>query len=338
VGECLDYLAPGTDLELVCDDSTGTLIPPAGPPPDTAAPETSITSGPSNPTTSRSASFALEASEVDCTFEVRLDGGAWKPASGVPANGAGVTTCSHEETGLSLAAHTLEARASDSAANVDPTPATHPWTVQADFPSIEEVVFSAATSDSLNLTVNLPDTTGDADELLVGIFARVDAAFTSIPGFTILTQEMFNNLAVAVAWRDTDGSEGSSVVATASNTRQGAAQVYRIKGWDGKTAPAWARNTGQSFTTPYTPPVLDPAGWGTEKTLWIASAAFNAAGSITGYPAGYGSTQFVKAGFGVMIGTCSLEAETASQDPGNFTGTGGFGAWRCHTIAVRPAS
>ena len=85
---------------------------------DTAAPETSITSGPADPTVETDAVFVFEANQAGSTFECSLDGAAF---------GA----CSSPETylGLSPGAHLFEARAIDPAGNVDPAPASWGWTI-----------------------------------------------------------------------------------------------------------------------------------------------------------------------------------------------------------------
>ena len=51
----------------------GTVTPPA----DTTAPQTTITSGPADPTTSTSATFAFTSSEAGSTFECKMDAGAY---------------------------------------------------------------------------------------------------------------------------------------------------------------------------------------------------------------------------------------------------------------------
>ena len=62
----------------------------AVPPPDTTAPDTTITGGPSGTATSGDASFTFTASEAGSTFECRLDAGSWagaplrRPTSGSP--------------------------------------------------------------------------------------------------------------------------------------------------------------------------------------------------------------------------------------------------------------
>jgi hypothetical protein len=87
---------------------------------DTAAPDTTITNGPAASTTDTSAAFSFTSSENSSTFECRLDGGPW-------------TACStpNAYNSLAVGAHTFDVRATDTAGNVDPTPATLAWTVTA---------------------------------------------------------------------------------------------------------------------------------------------------------------------------------------------------------------
>jgi hypothetical protein len=91
---------------------------------DTDPPETTISSAPPAVTASPDASFAFSADEAGSTFECSLDGGAYTP-------------CSTPQSYSSLAAgaHTFSVRATDGAANTDPTPAAHPWTIDATAPS-----------------------------------------------------------------------------------------------------------------------------------------------------------------------------------------------------------
>ena len=85
---------------------------------DTLAPDTTITSGPSGTTTSRTASFSFTANPTGGTFQCRLDS-------------ASFASCSSPKIYLllSFASHTFQVRAIDSAGNTDPTPASRTWTV-----------------------------------------------------------------------------------------------------------------------------------------------------------------------------------------------------------------
>jgi hypothetical protein len=90
---------------------------------DATAPETTITSAPSDPADSTVASFAFASSETGATFQCRLDGGAW-------------TGCTSPLTyaGLAEGPHTFDARATDAVGNTDSTPASHTWRVDTAAP------------------------------------------------------------------------------------------------------------------------------------------------------------------------------------------------------------
>jgi hypothetical protein len=92
----------------------------SAPPPDTTAPVTTISSGPSGATTATTASLAFSSSESGSTFQCKLDSGSW----------AGCTS-PKSYSGLSVAAHTFSVRATDAADNTDASPATRTWTVEA---------------------------------------------------------------------------------------------------------------------------------------------------------------------------------------------------------------
>ena len=85
---------------------------------DVTAPETTIESGPTDPTAETDAVFTFSADEASATFECRLDGGAW-------------AACASPETvtGLAPGAHVFEVRAVDPAGTADASPAAHAWTV-----------------------------------------------------------------------------------------------------------------------------------------------------------------------------------------------------------------
>ena len=95
----------------------------AGTPDDSAAPDTSLTSGPSGTTSSTTASFAFSSSEPSSTFECKLDAGAYAAC-----------TSPKDYSGLAVGSHTFSVRATDAARNTDATPATRTWTIQGSTP------------------------------------------------------------------------------------------------------------------------------------------------------------------------------------------------------------
>lgn len=96
---------------------------------DTTPPDTQLTSAPPNPDSNPGPSFEFIGTDdftfpADLSFECQLDGG-------------GFAACASPKTyaGLNPGSHTFEVRAKDSAGNVDPTPATHAWTINAAGPT-----------------------------------------------------------------------------------------------------------------------------------------------------------------------------------------------------------
>jgi hypothetical protein len=85
---------------------------------DLSAPETTISSGPSDPTTDTFADFVFDSSEAGSTFQCELDGG-----------GFSACTSPHNYSSLGAGSHTFSVYATDAAGNVDPTPATFTWTI-----------------------------------------------------------------------------------------------------------------------------------------------------------------------------------------------------------------
>jgi hypothetical protein len=105
---------------------------------DTSAPETAITSAPTDPTNATSASFSFTSTESGSMFECRLDGGAWASC-----------TAPRAFAGLTEVPHTFDVRATDPAGNTDPDPATRSWTVDLTAP---ETTITATPADPSKLT------------------------------------------------------------------------------------------------------------------------------------------------------------------------------------------
>ena len=85
-----------------------------------AEPETTIGSGPTNPTINTSANFTFSSNETGSTFECQLDGG-----------GFSVCTSPKGYSDLSEGTHTFEVRAIDVLGNSDLSPASFSWTIDA---------------------------------------------------------------------------------------------------------------------------------------------------------------------------------------------------------------
>ncbi len=94
---------------------------------DTTPPNTSITQAPAASTTATTAAFSFVSSESRSTFACKLDRGNWRRC-----------TSPRSYSSLALGAHQFQARATDAAGNVDKTPATYTWTVEATPPPVVE--------------------------------------------------------------------------------------------------------------------------------------------------------------------------------------------------------
>jgi chitodextrinase len=93
-------------------------------PADTTPPETTIGSGPVGTAASPSASFTFSASEAGARFDCALDAAPFAACSSP-----------HTYSGLTAGEHTFLVRATDTAGNSDPTPATRTWAVLAPAPA-----------------------------------------------------------------------------------------------------------------------------------------------------------------------------------------------------------
>lgn len=119
---------------------------------DTTPGDTTITSGPAQPSAVSNAIFTFTATESGSTFECRLDGGAWSACpSGMPYNQ------------LPDGSHTFEVRSKDPAGNFDPTPATYTWVIDTT-PPIATVTsgpsdWTSQTTVTFTFTSNKPDST-----------------------------------------------------------------------------------------------------------------------------------------------------------------------------------
>jgi hypothetical protein len=121
---CPQYLtAVGNNLLFAADDGThGAELWEAG---DYSPPETQIDSGPSGTITSSVASFSFSADEA-ATFQCAFDGAAMSACTSPKAF-----------NGLADGAHTFQVRATDLVGNVDASPASRSFTVDAAAPETQ---------------------------------------------------------------------------------------------------------------------------------------------------------------------------------------------------------
>ncbi|MBL8916117.1 MAG: OmpA family protein [Archangium sp.] len=114
---------------------------------DTTAPDTTIVTGPPASTSSQSATLTFTSSEAGSTFECSLDGAAFSAC-----------TSPLVVNGLAEGAHTVRVRSIDAAGNVDPTPATHSWTVDRTEPDTSIAMGPVGTTSSTTATFTFTST------------------------------------------------------------------------------------------------------------------------------------------------------------------------------------
>ncbi|MBI2373891.1 MAG: tandem-95 repeat protein [Deltaproteobacteria bacterium] len=150
---------------------------------DTTRPDTTIATAEPNPTSDSTGDFTFTSNEASVTFACSIDGGAYSACAETFSTSA-----------LADGSHTISVRATDLAGNVDTTPATHLWVVDATPPD------TSITTVEPNPT---NDTTGEF------VFAATEAGATfrcSIDGAAYLAcASSFTTTALA------DGSHTISV-------------------------------------------------------------------------------------------------------------------------------
>lgn len=145
---------------------------------DTTAPNTTITGNPAAVTNPTSATFTFTSDETVSTFQASVDGSSFITAT------APLTL-----TGLSGGTHTVLIRAMDAAGNVDPTPASHTWQVDATAPvvtSINRHNPATATTNATTVTFQVSfseSVTGvGADDFTLSSTGMAIGTITSVSG------------------------------------------------------------------------------------------------------------------------------------------------------------
>jgi hypothetical protein len=208
---------------------------------DTTPPDTTIGSGPSNPTTATTASFAFSSSEAGSTFECKLDAGSY-----------GSCTTPKGYTGLAVGSHTFTVRAIDAASNVDATPATYAWTITA--PSITAPTLVSENEVSSWITTTATKSTSSfavqAGDVLVayGMTENSPNGLSVSGGSLTWTQQQLvnaSNYGRAYVWTATASASTSiTVTFTRSGSGQYGGDVLVFRGSGGIGASAKANTTG----------------------------------------------------------------------------------------------
>ena len=269
---------------------------------DTTPPDTTITSGPANPTSSTSASFAFTSSESGSTFECRIDSGSW-------------STCTSPKSYSSLAtgSHTFDVRATDAASNTDATPASQTWTIRTitapTFVGEHEVSSWTTTTGTVKQTSSFSVTAGD---LLVAYGGTADDPVTEAVSssgvsltWTLRQSSTATGFAPSYVWTAVAPSSGSVTVRFTRTGNYGSygGDVLQFRNSAGVGASAITTGTGTpslgiTTTTDHSALVVYSSDWsavnGSSRT-WLTSAGtfseqtyFTTSGDMTGYGGYFG--------------------------------------------------
>jgi hypothetical protein len=134
---------------------------------DVVAPDTSLSGGPTGTVTQTTATFSFSSPDSGATFECRLDGAAFAAC-----------TSPLSLSGLSSASHTFNVRAKDAGGNVDASPASRTWTVDATAPDTTITASPAAIANATSATFSFTATESATFEckLDAGSFAACTSA------------------------------------------------------------------------------------------------------------------------------------------------------------------
>jgi hypothetical protein len=212
-----------------------------------------------------------------------------------------------------------------------------------------------ADTTSLRTGPSLTNLTGkQAGDLLIAIcfvydgnstnaeFSSWSSGFTEFGDFATTA-----TLSIGCAYKWSTGSETGAVTVTSTATQAGHAAMIlmAIPGAHATTIPEAG---GYTTVVGCDPGSLDPTGWATEDTLWIAaagcgeSATIGSFTGISGAPTNY--TDFLATGIsadvvGGIEGAVAFRSglAAASEDPGAFSNDTSSTRGAAITIAIRPA-
>ena len=177
---------------------------------------------------------------------------------------------------------------------------------------------------------------------LLLMFTSLDTAPTlsGMPaGWVLLTRQVNGSIVVSEVWyKIAVGGEGNFTY-TSSVGRESVTHVLRITvaTWHGTTVPEIVSTFGATANPD--PPDLNPAGWGTEDTLWIAYHGSDNGRTTSAFPTSYDDNQFSQRsnppGASCNQGLATRALNAASENPGAFT-INLADQWTGITVAVRP--
>jgi len=181
---------------------------------DTAAPDTTIDSGPTGTTNDDAPSFTFSSDEPGSAFECKLDGGGWEACD----------SGTQSYIAVGDGEHTFQVRACDALGNCDPTPASRTWTIDTAAPTVTinqasgqsdptssspinfTVVFSEPVTGFATGDVNLSGTAGATTATVSGGPTTYNVAVSGMTGSGTVIATVAANVAEDGAGNDNAAS------------------------------------------------------------------------------------------------------------------------------------
>lgn len=205
------------------------------------------------------------------------------------------------------------------------------------FPVVEATASSTETTATINHSVALPAgiVSGELLLALVGgrqFFGNIPSGW-SRPAFLSHSSNA-DVTDIQVLQRTADGSEGSTLSFTSSNSSKSAHSVLRISGWSSLEISTQAEGAS---TTPNSP-LFTPSG-GEDDYLWIPITGTQHT-EVTAAPTDYSGllSSFTGSSTGdAAIGAANRSLNASSENPGGFTQATDT-RWVAATIAIAPTA
>lgn len=221
------------------------------------------------------------------------------------------------------------------------------------FPVIEtaDTQNGTVTSNATTWTLTYPTNLASGDLILGFVASDGTASFGWPVGWTgqISQTDAGGAVTMGIAAKISDGTETGTFSLTIGASEQGAWRLFRVTGWFGSGIPTGSGLTqvdgdGESLVGARgasglpNPPVLDPANWATEDTLWFATCAVDTSRTITGHSLPDNQTADVSGGAGGATLAIETQSSTVSSlDPAAYS-ISASDDWVAYTVAVRPAA
>jgi cellulose synthase/poly-beta-1,6-N-acetylglucosamine synthase-like glycosyltransferase len=230
--------------------------------------------------------------------------------------------------------------------------ASRPGAGSGDYPSVQTTATSATTTAGTSHTLTLPTGIQSGDLLIAMLSGFIGSGSTAVDiswpsGWTEFFEQDAStstlHLAVAGAYRQADGTEGTSITVTTNVSVLAAHNAYRITGAaDPSVRPPEAASVGYTDTaTNIDPPSLSPTG-GAKDYLWLAVAAWRRTGRVASTdPTNY--TNAIEASSaggasGTKLRSLRRQLNASSEDPSQFTLDLTSERRAAVTIAIHPAA